>query len=68
MGIATTMTSWMAGRMAAIKPPRATVTKMTAGMTLGHPGDGAQQRRIITATLALLAEPAPLPIVRIDEM
>jgi hypothetical protein len=53
--------------MSAIKPPRATLTKMTTGMTLGHPGDADQQRRIITATLALLADPAPLPLVRIDE-
>ena len=66
-GIATTMTSWMAGRMAAIKPPRATLTKMSTGMTLGHTWDADQQRRIIAATLALLAEPAPLSIVRVDE-
>lgn len=67
-GIATTMTGWLAGRMAAINPPRATLTKMSTGMTLGHPGDAAQQRRIITATLALLAEAAPLPMVRVDEV
>lgn len=66
-GIATTMTSWMAGRMGAIKPPRATLTQLGAGMTLGHPGDAAQQRRVIQATLDLLAQPAPVPVVRIDE-
>ncbi len=53
--------------MGAIKPPRATLTQLGAGMTLGHPGDAAQQRRIIRATLDLLVQPAPVPVVRIDE-
>jgi hypothetical protein len=36
-------------------------------MTLGHAGDAAQQRRVIQATLDLLVQPAPVPVVRIDE-
>jgi hypothetical protein len=40
---------------------------MTRGATLGRPHDAAQQRRILEATLALLAEDAPLEIVRLDE-
>jgi hypothetical protein len=37
------------------------------GQTLGVPHDLAQQRRVLDATLALLAKAAPTPIVRLDE-
>ena len=49
------------------KPPRATLTRMARGATIGRPGDTAQQRRILDATLALLAQPAPQEIVKLDE-
>jgi len=48
-------------------PPRATITRFARGATLGRPGDAAQQRRVLDATLALLAQPAPLTPVQLDE-
>ena len=66
-GIATTLTSWNAGRMRPTAPPRATLTRLKRGATLGEPHDTAQQRRVLAATLALLAQDAPLEIVRLDE-
>lgn len=66
-GIATTLTTWNAGRARPTAPPRATFTKLKRGATLGQPHDLAQQRRILKATLALLAQDAPVDIVRLDE-
>lgn len=40
-------------------PPRATLTQLDRGATLGRPGAPAQQRRVLEATLALLEKPAP---------
>ncbi|MCP4537044.1 MAG: hypothetical protein GY832_07840 [Chloroflexi bacterium] len=40
---------------------------MSRGATLGRPGDAAQQRRVLDATLALLAQDAPVDIVRLSE-
>jgi len=48
-------------------PPRATFTKLGRGATLGQPHDTAQQRRVLEATLALLAQDAPLEPVYLDE-
>lgn len=48
-------------------PPRAAFTRLARGATLGRPGDAAQQRRVLEATLALLARPAPLEPVQLDE-
>ena len=48
-------------------PPRATFTKLARGATLGQPGDSKQQRRVLEATLALLAHTAPLDPVLLDE-
>ena len=48
-------------------PPRATFTKLGRGATLGQPHDAAQQRRVLEATLALLAQDAPLKPVYLDE-
>lgn len=48
-------------------PPRATFTKLARGATLGRPGDPAQQRRVLEATLALLAQDAPVEPVTLDE-
>lgn len=66
-GIATTLTSWNADRTVPIKPPRATYTNLARGATLGRPGDLAQQRRILEATLALLEQDAPLAPVYFPE-
>lgn len=66
-GIATTQTSWNPGITRLVNPPRATVTRLNRGATLGEPGDAAQQRRVLAATLVLLEEEAPLEIVRLDE-
>jgi hypothetical protein len=66
-GIATTLTSWNAGRTRLTAPPRATFTRLDRGAALGQPGDAAQQRRVLEATLALLAHDAPLRPVRLKE-
>ena len=66
-GVATTLTSWNPGLTRRTKPPRATFTKLGRGATLGMPGDAAQQRRVLEATLALLARDAPLEPVYLDE-
>lgn len=65
-GIATTAASWGA-QIRQANPPRAAITNLNRGATLGLPHDVAQQKRVLEATLALLAEDAPLPIVRLDE-
>lgn len=66
-GIASTLTSWRAGVTRLTAPPRATFTRLLRGMTLGQPHDAAQQRRILEATLALLAHDAPIDPVTLDE-
>jgi hypothetical protein len=66
-GIATTLTSWSAGITQRVKPPRATYTRLARGATLGQPHNVAQQRRVLDATLALLAQDAPLDPIRLDE-
>lgn len=66
-GIATTLTSWHPGRTRPTAPPRSTITQLCRGATLGRPHDEAQQRRILAATLALLAQDAPIEPIRLDE-
>jgi hypothetical protein len=66
-GVATTLTSWNGGVTRLTMPPRATFTRLARGATLGQPGDAAQQRRVLEATLALLAQEAPLEPVQLDE-
>ncbi|MEM7348647.1 MAG: hypothetical protein AAF485_30835 [Chloroflexota bacterium] len=66
-GIATTLTTWNAGVTRLTMPPRATFTKLARGATIGQPNDAAQQRRVLEATLALLAQDAPIDMVRLDE-
>jgi hypothetical protein len=66
-GIATTLTSWNAGVTRLTMPPRATFTRLARGATLGRPHDAAQQRRVLEATLALLAHDAPCGPVQLDE-
>jgi len=66
-GIATALTSWNAGITRLTAPPRATFTKLVRGSTLGRPHDAAQQRRVLEATLALLAQDAPLDPLYLSE-
>ena len=66
-GIATTLTSWNAGRTRVTMPPRATFTKLGRGATIGSPGNSEQQRRILLETLKLLESSAPQDPVRLDE-
>lgn len=66
-GIATTQTSWNAGRTRVTMPPRATLTQLVRGATVGRPHDLAQQRRILDATLDLLSQDAPQKPVTLDE-
>ncbi|MBC8334812.1 MAG: hypothetical protein H8E29_06070 [Anaerolineales bacterium] len=49
-------------------PPRATYTRLARGATLGQPHDAAQQKRVLEATLTLLAQDAPLKPVKLNEM
>jgi D-proline reductase (dithiol) PrdB len=66
--IATTLTSWSAGLSLMTAPPRATATNTLPGCPMGAPGDEAQQRRILEATLALLEKDAPVNVVQLDEI
>ena len=66
-GIVTTLTSWNTSVTRLTMPPRAIFTRLARGATLGHPGDAAQQRRVLHATLALLAYDAPCEPVQLDE-
>jgi len=66
-GIATTLTSWNAGIIRMAKPPRGTVTTLQRGMTMGHPHDSEQQKRVLLETLKLLQKEAPLDLVHLDE-
>lgn len=61
-GIATTLTAWNKGVTRLTKPPRAAYTRLNRGATTGEPGDSVQQRRVLEATLALLAQPAPVEV------
>ena len=66
-GVATTIASNNPGRTRITAPPRVTFTRLPRGATLGAPGDAAQQRRILEATLELLAREAPLKPEYLDE-
>lgn len=65
-GIATAVTSW-GGQIRLTKAPRATLSRLNRGATVGQPHDTAQQLRVLNATLDLLAQDAPLDIVMLDE-
>ena len=68
-GIASVMTTWRDGVTRMIKAPRTTFTKLPRGSSVGAPHDTAQQRRVLEATLALLAQDAPIdPVVLKEEM
>lgn len=66
-GVASVVTSWLGSVTRLTKPPRATFTRLQRGSTLGHPGDAAQQIRVLRATLALLEQDAPLAPITLDE-
>lgn len=66
-GVASTLTTWRGGVTRLTMPPRAVYTRLLRGATLGQPGDSAQQRRVLAATLALLARDAPLDPIQLDE-
>ena len=66
-GVPSVITTWNAGRTRVTMPGRATFTKLKRGGTVGNPGDAAQQRRVLEATLALLEQAAPIPPIRLDE-
>lgn len=66
-GIATTITSWNRDRTRILMPPRVAYTPFARGSTIGRPHDAAQQRRVLEATLALLAHDAPVEPVMLDE-
>jgi len=66
-GIPTTLTSWNAGVIRMVKPPRGTITALQRGMTMGHPHDHDQQRSVLLETLKLLEQDAPVELVRLNE-
>lgn len=66
-GIATTLVSWHLSYTQRTAPPRAVISRLQRGMPLGRPGDSEQQRRVLQATLALLAQDAPLATVFLNE-
>jgi len=53
--------------MRRVNAPRATLTYLNRGATLGEPHDSAQQLRVLRATLALLEQDAPLDPIKLDE-
>lgn len=66
-GVRTTLTSWNAKSINSVLPPRATITFLKRGMTLGHPNAVEQQKRILIATLNLLLQNSPLKPVILQE-
>lgn len=66
VGIATAVVAWNAGRIRLVAPPRALITKLPRGTAFGLPGDEAGQRQVLDATLALLAQDAPLEPTYLD--
>jgi hypothetical protein len=66
-GIPATLTSWNAGIIRRTAPPRAVITQLPRGSTMGHPHDSEQQQRVLRATLALFEQDAPQPPIYLDE-
>jgi hypothetical protein len=66
-GIATVVVAWNGGRIRLVKVPRVVITRLERGVAFGRPGDEAQQRRVLDATLALLEQDAPIEPVYLDE-
>jgi hypothetical protein len=65
--VAATLTTWCAELIELTAPPRATATQLRQGCPLGAPKDSVQQRRVLEATLALLAQDAPVEIMHLEE-
>lgn len=60
-GLATVSLSLVFEHTATLRPPRAVYVPFPFGMPLGHPGNVAQQHRVLAAAFSLLdAEPAAL--------
>ncbi len=65
-GIATTIVTWhYATKLTA--PARLAVVRLNRGSTLGEPNKPEQQRRVLEAALALLAQDAPVEPITLDE-
>jgi len=66
-GIATVVVAWNGGLIRLVNVPRAAITRLPRGTVFGLAGDAAQQQRVLSAALALLAEDAPLKPVYLGE-
>jgi hypothetical protein len=66
-GIAATLTSWHAGIIRRTAPPRAVITRLPRGSTMGHPHHIQQQQTVLEAALALLEKDAPQAPTYLDE-
>ena len=65
--IAATLTGWDHTSIEQTAPPRGTATALSPSCPLGAPGDEAQQRRVLEATLGMLEKHAPAGIHVLDE-
>lgn len=65
--IVTVLTGWDRSQIEQTAPPRGTVTRLPSSSPMGAPGDVEQQRRVLSATLALLEQHAPTGIHELDE-
>jgi hypothetical protein len=66
-GIATVVVAWNGGRIRLVSVPRVIITRLSRGVVFGNPGNAPQQRRVLEAALALLAQDAPLEPVTLAE-
>lgn len=65
-GTATVIASNNPGRTRITAPPRMTLNRLPRGSTIGKPHNREQQRRVLEATLELLARKAPVDPVYLD--
>jgi len=66
-GIQTVITGWFGKAVRSSLPPRASLTHMKRGCTLGAPNDAGQQRRILDKTIEMLSKPAPAEFLKLNE-
>lgn len=59
-GLATVSISLVLEHTTLLRPPRALYVPFPFGLALGHPGDAAQQRRVLDATFALFDGTPPV--------